>query len=944
MEKLQNIDNRKILQDKILDPADRASSIFSIAAYNPVNQMFITTDNKAGFCWMCEPVPYEDEKIIERLSGFLNDEYPNNSIIQFCLFRSPDVASDMYAMRDMRRKGHNDFLKKVIEERVKFIKYHTRNNLVSKSFDNGIVQDLKLCVTFIAPISGIAPNTEEETNLMLVGEKIEASLTNVHLQPHRMDSSEYLRFMQTIVNWSPESRWRMTPPPRKIMMNDRLLSEQIFDADTHLQVERKHLQLGDYYAQTLSARRLPSMMWPGAALSYIGDVMSGMSSIKTNYMVTVNVFFPNPEKLKQAMERKSQITTQQAYGPLLKFVPMLAKKKESFDILVDSMQNGNKPLKISYTVTVFAPSFEKLQSVSTSVRNIWREQQFELMVDDCCQLPMFINSMPFGADYISVRDLFNYFTISSRMAAPIVPIMGEWKGTGTYHFALFSRNGQLMSVSLHDSQTNKNAIISATSGSGKSFMANELLLSYMSEGAQVWVIDAGKSYKKLCDVMKGDFLQFDEASRVCLNPFALIQDYREDEDSIVSLVQNMASASNQLDDFQIAGLKKILAREWDLHHNDMNLDGIAEACKQDEDRRIKDIGEQLFPFTSAGSYGRYFNGANTIDFQNDFTVLELDELNGRRHLRQVVLLQLIYQIQQQVFLGERSRKKIILIDEAWDLLKEGQIASFMESAYRKFRKYNGCCIIATQSINDLYTNPTGVAIAENSATKFLLGQNGEAIESIKATKRLAMSDGCYDLLKTVHTMAGVYSEIFIHSERGLGVGRLIVSEFQKILYSTTPEDVAAVQRYLDKGMSMYEAIQHVLSDRGLQNTVYQDIDTEPLEEEVRYLGTGFGSFEENSPEYQKKFLEDYQEKHPDQEIDLSEFEPQKKKQEAQTEEKTEKKDLKSMLVGYIDKFMLKLGYSKDSQSENKVSQGENSEFVLTTDQKQTEGERVQERK
>ena len=139
MEKLQNIDNRKILQDKILDPADRASSIFSIAAYNPVNQMFITTDNKAGFCWMCEPVPYEDEKIIERLSGFLNDEYPNNSIIQFCLFRSPDVASDMYAMRDMRRKGHNDFLKKVIEERVKFIKYHTRNNLVSKSFDNGIV-------------------------------------------------------------------------------------------------------------------------------------------------------------------------------------------------------------------------------------------------------------------------------------------------------------------------------------------------------------------------------------------------------------------------------------------------------------------------------------------------------------------------------------------------------------------------------------------------------------------------------------------------------------------------------------------------------------------------------------------------------------------------------------------------------------------------------------
>ncbi|MFW8217142.1 type IV secretion system protein TraC, partial [Klebsiella pneumoniae] len=106
---------------------------------------------------------------------------------------------------------------------------------------------------------------------------------------------------------------------------------------------------------------------------------------------------------------------------------------------------------------------------------------------------------------------------------------------------------------------------------------------------------------------------------------------------------------------------------------EMKVDDIAERCLEEEnDQRLKDIGQQLYAFTSKGSYGKYFSRKNNVSFQNQFTVLELDELQGRKHLRQVVLLQLIYQIQQEVFLGERNRKKVVIVDEAWDLLKEGE--------------------------------------------------------------------------------------------------------------------------------------------------------------------------------------------------------------------------------------------------------------------------------
>jgi len=316
-------------------------------------------------------------------------------------------------------------------------------------------------------------------------------------------------------------------------------------------------------------------------------------------------------------------------------------------------------------------------------------------------------------------------------------------------------------------------------------------------------------------VLDGDFLQFSDGADICLSPFELIQNYEDEEDALVSLVSAMASAKGQLDEFQIASLKQVMSQLWLEHQQQLKVDHIAQRCLESKDQRVKDIGAQLFVFTSKGSYGKYFAHDNNVKFKNQFTVLELDELQGRKHLRQVVLLQLIYQIQQEVFLGERDKKKIVFIDEAWDLLKEGEVSVFIEHAYRKFRKYGGSMIIATQSINDLYENAVGRAIAENSASMHLLGQTEETVESVRRSGRLTLSEGGFNMLRSVHTVAGVYSEIFVKSKSGMGVGRLIVGEFQKLLYSTDPVDVNDIARYSRQGMPVPDAINQVLRDRGL---------------------------------------------------------------------------------------------------------------------------------
>lgn len=247
----------------------------------------------------------------------------------------------------------------------------------------------------------------------------------------------------------------------------------------------------------------------------------------------------------------------------------------------------------------------------------------------------------------------------------------------------------------------------------------------------------------------------------------------------------------------------------------MTIDMIAERCLQDPDPRVRDVGVQLGLFTSNSSYGRFFSGHNNVNFKNDLTVLELDELQGRKHLRQVVLLQLISQIQREIFLGERNRKKIVIIDEAWDLLKEGEVSVFMEHAYRKFRKYGGSAIIATQSVQDLYGNSVGKAISSNSANMFLLGQKATTLEQVRKYNQLVMDDWAFNMLKSVHTEAGVFSEIFVNVGTLQCIGRLIVSDFQKLLYSTTAKDINAIKRYQEQGLNVQDAIRTVLYDRKL---------------------------------------------------------------------------------------------------------------------------------
>lgn len=770
----------------------------------------------------CVPLAGGDQHTKERIEQLVAGDYPPGTIMQFFLYRSPDIEPQLNALARIRQDHMDGPLAGVVKQRIDFLRAHTKKNIHGRSFsggdyDCGRIQESRLIVSIKIPFEGKEPKESDVVLTKTWETKTESALSSVGLWPYALSASRYIRLMQSIINWSPNATWRSMPVMGE-WEEDKTISAQIFDPTTDLVIaDKSTLQLGEHcFVKVMSAKRIPDAFFFTEAMKYVGNTMGGNDKLTINYAVCCNVFFPVTQSEKSKLETKRTWTVNQAVGPMLKFVPVLADKKHSFDILSESFQKGAKPIRMTFSVLLFSDSRKAVERAAVSAQSYWDTMHFHLMEDYFITAPMFQNCLPLCAEKEAVFHLDRYKTMTTRELPVLLPVFGEWKGTGTFHVALISRNGQLMSLSLHDSDTNKNAVIAAESGSGKSFLLNEIIVSYLSEGAQVWVIDAGKSYKKLNEQLDGDFLQFDEASKICLNPFELIDDWKEDEDTISALIAAMASEKEKLSDFQMAGLKQILKRLWETKGQAMTVDDIAAECLGHTEQRMHDIGQQLFSFTSKGGYGQYFHGHNTMRFENPFTVLELDELQGRTHLRQVVLMQLIFQIQREMYLGERNRKKIMIIDEAWDLIKSGPVSVFIEHGFRKFRKYGGSAIIATQSLNDLYENPVGRAIAENANMMLLLGQKPETIASIRDSGRLVLSEAGFNLLSTVASVGGVYSEIFVKSgHTGVGVGRLIVSNFEKMLFSTAPEDVNAIENYTNRGLNVTDAINHVLRDRGL---------------------------------------------------------------------------------------------------------------------------------
>ena len=457
-----------------------------------------------------------------------------------------------------------------------------------------------------------------------------------------------------------------------------------------------------------------------------------------------------------------------------------------------------------------------------AVKSIYKAAGWDLADERYLQIQGLLAAMPLTlADGLGrdMERLKRFRTLLSTTAANIAPLQGEYLGGPIPHLLFVGRRGQPFYWSPFENEAgNHNVAICGKSGSGKSVLLQEMCAALRGSGAKVVVIDDGRSFEHSVKLQGGRFIEFTLKSGFCLNPFSMIDAARaaEDEDyrldcfaMVKAIVGQMARYSAKLNDTERGLIDRAVNTVWNALGAAASITAVGEALAAIADQSASDLATALTPYMAGGTFAAFFEGQASLDLDADFTVFEMSDLGAREELRSVVLSAIMFMTSQAMTRSPRSVRKLLLIDEAWSMLKGGSMGEFVETYARTCRKYGGALATATQSLNDYYKSDGATAALENSDWMLILQQKAETIADFRAAGRLDMDDRTETLIRSLKRSGKAYSEVFIKGPETEAIGRLVLDDFSAALFSSSPTTFAAIDAEIARGHSLADAIERI---------------------------------------------------------------------------------------------------------------------------------------
>jgi conjugal transfer ATP-binding protein TraC len=576
-------------------------------------------------------------------------------------------------------------------------------------------------------------------------------------------------------------------------------------------------ELPEVVVSVLTADTAPHVMYLPAMARTLGNPEAWDERITCPYWAYTTVHVLQPDDARDSLTTAFGLLSKQTMSESPWFRSMMGhlyERKDRASALLRTTANGHQLVRAYTGINLYTP-VDEARSQSEYVKGLYRRAGFRMSEETYISLPAFIASMPL--QYAPSQDppnkgLQRAWLMSSLNAASMVQIQGDWRGTGESKggLLLVSRAGQIASFDLLQTTINYNFVVVAASGSGKSFLTNEIVCDFLSKGGIARLIDVGRSYYRFCEVMGGENIVFSPDSPMSLNPFTDIktqEDLNELMPMLKELLRLMAyplTPEAQTPAYQYQLLEKAVSDAWAQTGPSCELVTIVEWLRAQEDSRARDLALQLEPY-SHGRYKRWFSGPRTVKFNKPLVVIELEELKQDSALQAVVLQLMMFQTTKEMYLSDRRIPKLLAIDEAWDLMGGLSTGKFIETAFRRMRKYNGIAGVITQSFEDFEKSPAARAAIENAAWQFILYQRPESIEFAVQHKRISSDEMTIDLIRSVRSGQG-FSEVFVRGEQGSGLYRFVTDKHSHYTFTTKPADINALADLQRQGKTIEEAI------------------------------------------------------------------------------------------------------------------------------------------
>jgi type IV secretory pathway VirB4 component len=512
-------------------------------------------------------------------------------------------------------------------------------------------------------------------------------------------------------------------------------------APSSIEIHSSHFRLGTKYGRTIYIYGYPRRIYTGwlSSLINIDEVLDVSLYI---YPVESQIVLKNLRKKVTQLE--ASVSVGQEKGKTRD--PALEAAIGDAEELRDQLQVGaERFFRFGLYVTLYADSLDELGFVQHKIETIFGQQMVFSKVASSQQEQGLNSTIPQMTDQLQIRRNMDTGAVSTSFPFTSADLTQE--------------NGILYGINMHNnglvifdrfSMENANMVVFAKAGAGKSFTVKLEALRSMMVGCEIIIIDPENEYKKLCDAVGGSYIRLSLNSNTRINPFDLPRVIDTDE-SDNALRANLIT---------MHGLLKLMLGSTQTTAAGVPLSVLSPTEEADLDQALIDtyarVGITADPLThnslpptisdlydtllhmggsgpglaqrlrkyTTGTFAGIFSQQSNTEIDNTMVVFNTRDLEDElRPVAMYIILSHIWNI-----IRAEKKKRMLIVDEAWQLMKYDDSANFMFSLAKRARKYYLGLTTVTQDVEDFMGSKMGRAIVANSSMSILLKQSPSAVD------------------------------------------------------------------------------------------------------------------------------------------------------------------------------------------------------------------------
>ncbi len=581
---------------------------------------------------------------------------------------------------------------------------------------------------------------------------------------------------------APQSPSSSTPPPSSLSQG--MITVKDIIAPEAIDVDFTYLKIGNTYLRTLFVAGYPRFVnanWLSPLINFDHSLDISM------YIYPIEGKSILDDLHRKITEMEAEIQSDMKQGKIANIDTEI--KLEDAQSLQEQLAKGaERFFQFGLYVTIPAHSLDELETTTKQVQSTLGSL---LIITKTAALQMengLKTTLPTGSDKLLITR--NMDTTSLATTFPFTS-----SDLTANEGILYGINEHNESLIIFDrfSLENANMVVFAKSGAGKSYFVKLETLRSLMFGTEIITIDPENEYQTLCSAVGGEYITFSFSSQAKINPFDLSAVYEEGENelgqkilSLHSLLKvmlgQMTAPEEALLDRALVGTYKAKGITPDpatQKYEPPLMEDLYKTLIGMETPEAINLASRLEKYVK-GSFRGIFDQRTNINLNNQFTVFSIKEMEDE--LRPIAMFIILDYIWTRI--KKSLKKRLLIVDEAWYLMKYPDTASFLYAIAKRARKYYLGLTTITQDVEDFLHTDHGKAIVSNSSLQILMKQSTAAIEEIAQV--FYLSQGERHLLLS----ADIGEGLFFAGQNHVAI-KVVASPEEHQLITSKPQELLA---------------------------------------------------------------------------------------------------------------------------------------------------------